>query len=593
LQYGSDNGRYVLHIPTAGTNPKAQSEDEQPMIHQEASHAWDDLSKLVPARIKAMPLAHVDLPTRMRTFVLSASLVSIGDLLQWSCIDLLRQQPVGEGTMLKTLAVIRQLTKLQPTSSVADLPHCTVLLREQIAMLPARAQRILRHRSLSYDRKEVGKLFGVSHQAIRMRELAAVATLQRAGDRSGWRQQYTDLLNANLQSNIIPLDKVRSTVLRGPPEQSPEIAYFINEVLACGPRVVTIRGKFFLTWLTPDQLREARLELELAARRLVYPVPAGELDTRLLAELRSVCGAKEWTTSDVGLLRATRAKPWVMEGRNYVQLGNEWRKAKRNERQREIVAFVERRQRPVKMAELIRRFPSARQVRPSELVSLRPGLVTVAKHIDGWDAWLARLVPASKQIMKRSGAARQWSSQALLLRLEKRFDLPEWLNASVFGSMLRLSGSVLYVGRNVVALQSAKNRPVRARILPLVVELLTAHGKPMLDTELKLLVEGQRAPSINWWNSIRRTPPLLILSNGMVGLAPRDLPCNERALARLCNAAAEKLKPNQRMYAAELQAFARTVKGVPAEALNPATLGSILRMYGRFKTTGTDQRAAR
>jgi hypothetical protein len=185
--------------------------------------------------------------------------------------------------------------------------------------------------------------------------------------------------------------------------------------------------------------------------------------------------------------------------------------------------------------------------------------------------------------MRQRGPDRQWTAEELLaiLREERGEELPPWCpDAWSLVSLLCVRPELRRLGRKAFALPGAAADG--ALLIDTVVELLARRGAAMAEDDLKAELHRVRGFSSTTWAVLRRSPPLVRLGDGTIGLSPRDVPGGPAAIARASRAAHSKLLWTQAaMNARELHRVVARL-GPPIDAWSPKLLQCVLRQVGGF-----------
>lgn len=512
--------------------------------------SWDELRAALPQPFRKRSVHHVELPTRMAKFCERQSIVEVEGLLAWSAAALGAEKNLGRGSIRQTVVALRRLWTEGSTSTTDDAAtkgpsEPTLesdgpwlrLLRESVRELSAIERMVITRRAgLHGDRatlQELGEMLGVSRERARQIEAKVVDRLAKRWWADALRERLVDACAAG----PVELERLADDELWADVDAHAELFdYLCERVLGCELRVVEVAGRAVVADISRRGLEDVRANLTRDLETLSFPVPI----TLVRGVVARHAGASKldallWEEVEVDLV-----------------LGDDVVLGLGGRRDEELLAFLRGSPEPVHVREIERRFGRGRL--PDDVIYVERGVVGLPSHVPDFDLWTRRLVPLCVATMLQDDPARQWSVVELVDLLAERARLPEWLNHWHLASMIRVDGTIRYLGRLRVALDHRDAPEERTYVRDVVLEALRKTGAPMRRDLLYATVTESAACSELAFTSMVLRAPFVPLDEQRIGLIERDLPGG-------ADAAAEAIE------ALESDLEARGVGLAPTEAL--------------------------
>lgn len=537
---------------------------------------WDRLVDLVGDQSAALPLASIDLPTRMRGFIARAGLRTLGELLRWSREELLRQPNVGAGTIADSATAIyahvrarsatsRSLSRPEP--QLDDYGDFAALLRQKLAALNPVDRLVLTQRAgLTGEPQrqvDIAEVLGVSRQRVDQIEDRALSVLARDG---WWINAIEARLRGRMEGGVVPLAALADDPFwAGVEDQRHVLDYLLHAVLERRLQVVALDGGEVIAEVSQRAVDEAWENLLAATSDLEFPVDAPVVDAladRLLGGLGpALAGA---------LRERLEQRLHRIEGpgaTRYAGIGQR--------RADQVLAYLNTSPGPVTIAELLARLGT--KSLPEEAIHVDHGVVALPRHVPDFERWSRRLAPVCAGIMRREGPHRQWSTVELLDLVLQEAQLPAWLNAWHLAAMLRSSSEIISLGRLRVALRETHAGEERVHARDLIARVLDAAGAPLSQPEIRERVRVHGAVSELVLSYLLLRPPFIELGPDRFGLIARDLPGGMEAWMAAAEALEEELEVRGAgMSLVEATTIVGEASGDPA-TWTPEAVGSVAR----------------
>lgn len=531
---------------------------------------WEGLAVLLPADLQARAPNEAPLPPRLISFAEARGIRTVGELVRVPRAELLAAPNLGRRTVTDaTAGLIRLREAYTETGAVIDTEWKRLLVAA-IGKLALRERMVLTQRAGLVGPMptlaELGESLGVSRERVRQLEASAITELRA---HAPWTTRLTAAIAERLPGLLLRLD--------APGEQgAPLVAdieadlapfrFLLEHVLGdAAGYVVDLFGAPCLSRVGAAELEAKVTRLERVCQALVFPLERRDLEVRLAA-------AADLTKEDVGALLGFVRGELHVEGERVT--GYVERKADA------VVAFLRAARGPQRVADVAA--ACGRGNWPEDLVWIDRGLVTLPELVPDFYVWRRRLGPLTARLMAEHGSARQWTTAELLPHLALVADLPEWMSPFALGSLLRDTNEVRYLGRNVVSL-SENEAITREHIDETMEDELTKAGAPLAETELSARVSARRGVNDLAWNMMRTRRPFVLLEDGRMGLAPRDVPGGEAAIEQATQAIATWLEQrDEGAGVADTKLFLASL-GEPIASWDARLLRSVLRHDGRFR----------
>ena len=549
------------------------SDDDEPSASvslDPASLGWEGLSVLLPPEIKARSPREAPLPSRLASFAEARAIRSVGDLVSVPRAELLAAPKLGRRTVDDATAALLRLRDAYAEAGMVVAVEWKRLLVAAIGRLPLRERMVLTQRAGLAGPvptlTELGESLGVSRERVRQLEASALGELRA---QAAWTARLGGALRALVPGLMVKVDDLREAgvkVVVDADADVPPFRFLLEAVLddAAG-YVVELEGTPCLSSVGSGDLEKKLARLERVCHALVFPLERSELDARLAA-------AADLPPRDLSVLLEFVRGELRCEGARvtaYVE-----------RRTDAVVAFLRAASGPVRVAEVVA--ACGRMRWPDEVVWLDRGLVTLPERVPDFYLWRARLGRLAAGTMAEHGSARQWTTAELLPHLGLVADLPEWMTAHALGSLLRDTKEVRYLGRNVVALAEG-DAVAREHVDDAIVDVLTKAGAPLAEDEVRARVSARRGLTELGWAMMRTRPPFVLFDDGRMGLAPRDVPGGEPAMAQARDAAAAWLEQREEgAGVADTRLFMASL-GEPIASWDARLVRSVLRQDARFR----------
>ena len=595
-----------LHEALRGESPEPTSAAEATAVPSTIPTTWDALRATFPEPLRPILVRHVDLPTRMSNFCERRSIVDVAGLLEWSAEALAAEKNLGRGSIRQTADALRRLwteralaTPLATSGSPEslDVTHALVpppagsfrvavddrragrlprrrrtgpslfeevgerdarrgprilgtnlwtgvlggvstgqpslesegpwlrLLRESIRQLPPVERMVITRRAgLHGDRatlQELGEMLGVSRERARQIEVKVVDRLAQRW----WAEPLRARLLAACAHGPVELERLTDDELWADADTHSELLDYVCErVLDCPLRVVEVAGRTVLAAIARRPLDELRSRLAHDLKALAFPVP--------IALVRGVV-ARHAGESKLDELLWQEVEGDLVFG-NDVVLGLGGR------RNAELLAFLRGSPEPVPVRELEARF--GRGHLPDEVIYVERGVVGLPSHVPDFELWTRRLVPLCVATILQDDPSRQWSVVELLDQLSERVQLPEWLGHWHLASMIRVDGTLRYLGRLRVALDHRDAPEERTYLRDVALQVLRSSGAAMRkDLLYATLTESAACSELAFTTMVLRAP-FVPLDDERIGLLERDLPGGADAAAEAVEALESELE---------------------------------------------------
>ncbi len=549
----------------------ADEDEASPSVSLDpASLGWEGLSVLLTSEIKARAPREAPLPQRLVSFAEARGIRSVGELVSVPRAELLAAPNLGRRTVHDAIAALLRLRDAYAEAGEVMATEWKRLLVGAIGQLPLRERMVLTQRAGLVGPvptlAELGESLGVSRERVRQLESSAIGDLRA---NAPWTARLATAIRATVPGLVAKLDDPGDAGPRLVPDIDTDLAPFrflMEAVLGDAAGVVVeLEGTPCLSRVGAADLERKVARLERVCHALVFPLERGDLAARLAQ-------AADLAAGDVSvLLELVRGELRFEGGRvtGYVERKTD-----------AVVAFLRAAGGPMRVTDVVAACGRVRW--PEDVVWLDRGLVTLPERVPDFHLWRARLGPLVARTMAEHGGARQWTTAELLPHLALVADLPEWMNQHALGSLLRGTREVHYLGRNVVAL--AENDAItREHIDETMEDELTKAGGPLAESELRARVSARRGVTELGWAMMRTRAPFVLCEDGRMGLAPRDVPGGEAAIAAARDATAAWLEQrDEGAGVADTRLFLASL-GAPMASWDTRLVRSVLRHDGRFR----------
>lgn len=506
--------------------------DETDTSGPATSISWDRFLEELPREYWGLDLEEVELPGRMRSFVIREGIPTAEALFSRPRANLVEQPNLGRGSLAATIEAVRaHVDELRnpavPTSFLA-------MWRAELGRLEPMRRFVLSRRAgvgaaPPETLEDLGHMLGVTRERARQVEMEAVDSLR-------FRRRWLVTVEENLRrvlggrSTIDLAELSRDGWWAGIDAQIQVVEYTLRRLMDSRYSIVEFGQNRLISTATQEHFDRSWSELMNRAQALAYPVRADAIMSII---------------DQVAPFGASAATAFLGRLDEYLHYGDPLRQTVtsfgRNKRA-EVLAVLREASAPIPVKDLHARV--GRCVLPDEVLFFRRGVVGLKQHFPDFDAWQARLVPACVELMRTGGPARQWSVVELREALDQ--SVPPWLDHWQLASLLRSSPDVVYLGRLRVALPGAHAASGRILFVEHIVEVLED-----ARTSLSLEEISERArkrtdvPEGTLRLALLRSP-FVKLDRNLYGLLERDVPGGAVAIAQAVDTVVELLESSGR-----------------------------------------------
>lgn len=520
-----------------------------------------------PDWLLAMPLARVELPARMRSFVEREGLETVADLVAIPRSVLLQARNLGRTSLAATRERLAQMAAFPPRAT-DDYASFWALWIEKLSELEPLDRMVLTQRSGIHGEARtlvaIGEMLGVSRERVRQIETRAIATLARGG----WVAATCTRLERALDGGALALDELEAcdawfgAIHEGRREA---FAYFLERIAKAGLSIGSVDGRAVVAACSAQEVEASFARAAAALERLACPADRSAVSA-CIAEVTPLPGLA------ARIAEGLEERIHRDEHGRMVAFGTS--------RDAEVLAFLRQCSAPVRIHDVFAAL--GQRVRfPEEVFYFERGVVGLESHFCELAKWKRRLVPICVRIMARD--PRQWRVPDLLEAVREDALLPEWFGHWNLVEILRRSPEdVHYLGRQRVALPGV-NDTERVQFAKLARRILEEHGAPLPQDELERRMKRATTMSPMAFRLMLIQPPFVQVDEERVGLFGRDVPGGMKAIARFGDALAAELERAQRgLGSVALAAFVARLGGWYARWTGPMARG-VARADSRFQ----------
>ncbi|MBK7823493.1 MAG: AAA family ATPase [Tessaracoccus sp.] len=534
---------------------------------------WDALRATLTDADRTLPLDTMEMPGRLRSFIESRSLVTLGDLASHSRAALDQVDNLGRTTLASLPALVTEF--LDATARAAALIEEGLLECFQALLEPLDpGERLIATRRAGLGGEpmtlqELGDEIGVSRERVRQVEARLCGRLAH----QPWALEARRRIAATVAAGPVPFATLAGDRWWASASAQPDVvAFIVDSVLGLEVRVIELDD---LPWLSPQgaaTISAALSDLLSAAAKVRLPGPLEVFDA-----LASQAGAS------FGPHVATYLRD---ELRSQLQLGDGTPPrvlAFGDTRAAELLATLRGSPTPVRLDELQRQLGRRLGKLPDEVMHFDRGVVGLRRHFPDFEAWQTVLVPAAVKLIETTAPDRQWYCGEILDELRETIEVPEWMTPFGLAALIKATtGALRYLGRLRVVLPDRPDSERRVYVHDAIEALLQEAGEPMLRSELVERLDQQMGMSSNGLMALQR-PQFVRVDLDRVGLLARDVPGGAPAISEAC-AHLEALLARRGRGLSEFHAHQALTALAPSyQAWTAPLTMSILRADGRFR----------
>lgn len=510
-------------VRSPSTPPGADATAPLSPDHPAIVDAWDAARVRFSEEQRAIALADIELPARLRTLATREGLATLGDLASRSRSDLLALPRLGRASVADLPRVVAEhLRSLAEDAASADeglLETFKTGVQKLDSMLQVIATRRAGLGAEPMTLQELGELFGVSRERIRQLE----ARLAEQLGRQPWAKRARARVEAALTGGAVKLDDLGSDSWWADACENPSVVEFVlDQVFDAGAFVVVLDGE---TWLS----RSKQADVEAAWDELLRRAASVPLPAPFTAFEPLIAAASEGHGPQI-------AKHFREELRGRMQFDSAGEKGKDrvlalgDSKQAEILAILRASHEPMRVEDVQAKLGVRLGPLPEEVIYFRRGTIGLRQHFPDFHIWGARLVPHIVRLMQERGPERQWHASELLDELREEHDIPEWLTAFGLGALMKADARLRYLGRLRVALPASQGNETRIYIHEELDKLLQEAGEPVRKSILLERVGRRLGVTEGTLSLVFNRPPFIRVDAERVGLLSRDVPGGNAAI---------------------------------------------------------------
>jgi superfamily I DNA/RNA helicase/mRNA-degrading endonuclease RelE of RelBE toxin-antitoxin system len=547
----------------------------RPTDAEVATNAWDRLRMSLTDEQRSVPLSQMPLSARVRTVVEREKLATLGDLAAHSRAQLIAMPNLARGSVGDLPAIVEaHLASMASVAKVLELGLLACFIAHVEPLEPMQRLIITRRAGLvgePQSLQELGDMFGLTRERVRQIQ----AKLCEQLGRQAWAVEARRRVEEATKEGAIPLDELGKDPWWTDAVQKPSVVGFVTEDVLRMNAYVIERGD--AAWLSRDKTSEidaAFSALLGAAQALEYPAPFARIEA-LTEEHAGTFGRR----IQADFLEDVRGRLRLGPGD---EPGSVRALAFGDTRGSELLALLRASPEPMAIEEVGRLMGVRVGSLPEEVLSFRRGYIGLQKHFPDFDAWSAKLIPAAWRIIEELGPARQWSCEELLDELREEHDIPPWLTAFGLASLIRVDGSIRYLGRLRVSLPGAQPDDTRVHVHQALEQLLVDAGGPLPKDELLARLDVQMS-GYSMSSMVFHRPMFVRIDEDRIGLLARDVPGGAAAIAE-ATAHFESILGRRERGLSERHAHEEVVGLSEVHARwSPQLTLSVLRSDGRFR----------
>lgn len=529
---------------------------------------WDALSSSLPDWLLATPLAHLELPARMRVFVEREGLATVADLVRVPRSMLSRAPNLGRGSIGDTRTLLLETLTSRPRT-IAEYDSFWALWLQRLGGLSPVDRLVLTQRSaISGDSRtllEIGDMLGVSRERVRQIESRAIRTVARGS----WVSEVCARIHAVLEGGALWLDALDAKDAWFAPigeDRREAFAFFLERIADGALCVAPIDGRDAVLVCSGAEA-DAGWERAMAAlRALLCPADEEEVARAIASSVPESAPGLARLVSQAVDERIHRDEHGRM-----VAFGTT--------RGAEVIAFLRRCAAPVTIHEVYAGL--GQRVRfPPEVFYFERGRVGLEQHFPDYTKWARRLIPICVRILEND--PRQWRVPDLLEAAREEALLPEWFGHWNLAEILRRSPEVRYLGRLRVTVAGDHDEE-RLHFAELAQRILLEAGAPLTVDELHRRILRETTISPFSFRLMVIHAPFVQVDDERIGLLARDVPGGSDALSHFGDSLAAELERAQKgLSTAGLAAFTTRLSDAHARWTIPMAR-AVARSDARFQ----------
>jgi superfamily I DNA/RNA helicase/mRNA-degrading endonuclease RelE of RelBE toxin-antitoxin system len=534
---------------------------------------WDALRARLTDAERGLPLDTMEMPGRLRSFVESRSMVTLGDLAALSRAEFDDVDNLGRTTLASLPALVHDF--LDATGRAAALVdegllECFHALLDDLD--PGERLIATRRAGLggeSMTLQELGDELGVSRERVRQVE----ARLCKRLAHQPWAREARLRIAAAAAAGPVPLATLANDRWWAAASEQPEmVAFVVSSVLDLEMRVIELDEQPWLSGQDATTINAAMATLFAGAAKVTLPAPLEVFDA-----LASQAGAPFGPHVSLYLRDELRGRLQLSEGAPARVL------AFGDTRAAELLATLRASPTPVRIVDLQRQLGRRLGKLPDEVMHFDRGVVGLRRHFPDFEAWRTVLVPAAVALIESTAPERQWHCGEILDELRETIEVPDWMTPFGLAALIKDAPAALrYLGRLRVVLPNRPDSERRVYVHDAIEDLLKKAGEPMLRADLVASLDAQMGISAHGLIALQR-PQFVRVDLDRVGLLSRDVPGGAAAITEAC-AHLEAVLARRGRGLSELHAHQELIglSTIYRDWSVPLTM-SVLRADGRFR----------
>ncbi len=527
----------VEATPTGSVSPTTSGRTFTPI---QGAKAWQSLRETYPSELRETPITRLYLNTRVRKLADAKGFVRIGDFFSLSEHELLREPNVSRGSIKILITALNEFATGVQSGSVPQLPklgdfdNWLSLLKDRLQVLRSIDSTIITRRT-GIDGEpvatllELGDQLGVTRERVRQIESRGVKQLVE----DWWPRPLRARLDGLLMDGATALDVLSQDPFFSEADEFPDaIEFVLDRVFETELYLVKLNERLLIAPMNQDVLDDLMAGMRRDVKQLSFPVGMLTIENIVAERFAAAKGVRAFALESLveDLAIRTTHQGAIVDGFGKL-------------RETSILSYLRGSPGPVAVTVIHAKFGRGRM--PDEVQHLDRGLVGLPSHIPDLELWTQRLVPMCIALMTQD-PARQWSATELVDLLADQARLPPWLDAWYLASIIRVDGSLRYLGRLRVALAHDEAPASRLLLRDLMMRLLEEHGRPMTREELLSGVRKQAACSDLLFSINSVNDPFVPVDDLLIGIIARDLPGGMDAMKLANVKLVEELERTQR-----------------------------------------------
>ncbi len=550
---------FLTNTPTEGPQPPAAPPG-----------SWDALRLQLNDEQKSALLSDIELPARVRTYVETQKLVTLGELAERSAATMTASPNLSRRSVADLPPAINEhFARVERDRAIVAqglFEGFRTLVQQEEPMLRIIVTRRSGMAGEAETLQSLGDTFGITRERIRQLE----AKVARGLARRLWGREVAARVRGAIAGGAVPLAALAKDAWWSSAAERPEVLHYIVETVLDGFAYVIEWDEE--AWLSPAKLsavQAAWSKISSDAEKIALPAAVEQFDS--LVEKRNSFGA------ELGARLADRL-------REQLQIDNGRVVALGGTRRAEALAILRASLEPMRADEVFERM-GTRVHFPEEVVHFGRGVVGLEQHIPDFAKWRQRLAEPVRDLISQAGPTRQWSCNELLDELREEIELPAWFTPWHLAAVVRRTEGLVYLGRLRVALPGTNEGDDRVFVHEAAEQILRAAGGPLGRDELISRIRARTGASAFTFMTLFARPQFVRTSADEIGLLDRDVPGGASAIADAIEHVEGVLERRDR----GLSAFHvhEEVRGLSADHARwtEELTYSVLRSDGRFRAS--------